>query len=104
MPQSHACFHGDHGACDHLGDVLGCTCPCHDEPDDGVYPSSDDWDRLNAILDGDKLAMADARIERADRPCELCGRVGTDDNPTGLVPDPTSSDGRLTVCHDCNGP
>jgi hypothetical protein len=34
--------------------------------------------------------------------CELCGEQGTDANPVGLVADPTSSDGRLTVCETCN--
>jgi hypothetical protein len=36
--------------------------------------------------------------------CQAADRPGTDDNPVGLVADPTSGDGRLTVCETCNRP
>jgi hypothetical protein len=64
MPLSHACELGQHEDCGGKGDMLGCSCNCHLEPDDGPelvdWPSDAELDRAYQI----EQAELNSRNER----------------------------------------
>jgi hypothetical protein len=76
VPLSHACDLGEHQNCGGNGDVLGCTCRCHD---------ACDCERCGADLgDGQSglcvFCYAERAAEAEARPpllsCEYCARDG----------------------------